>query len=140
MTPMRPAWRSQLGLLLACTLLLIAAAGGTMAGTDESQAMSAVFWVMFLMGLIVMAYRRFSHLYYIEDDRIEHRTGIIAKNVKSVRLSDLRNVNLDQGVVERLLGIGTLEFSSAGGSGIEVRWLGVKRPTRLKSEVEALRA
>jgi hypothetical protein len=54
-------------------------------------------------------------------------------------LADLRNVNLRQGIVERMLGIGTLEFSSAGGSGIEVSWSGVRDPADLKRRIESLR-
>jgi membrane protein YdbS with pleckstrin-like domain len=98
----------------------------------------AGLFCLFVFG-VVLLYRHYAHRYHVEDGRIEHQVGIIGRHIRCVRLADLRNVNLRQGIVERMLGIGTLEFSSAGGSGIEVSWSGVRDPADLKRRIESLR-
>lgn len=142
MDTLRPTWRSQLGVLLLIVLVLLAVLAVLL--TDLGGAVSGL---LALVGVVVVAmltglllYRHFAHRYYIEDGRVEHQVGIIGRHIRSVRLADLRNVNLRQGILERLLGIGTLEFSSAGGSGIEVTWSGVRHPAELKRRIETLRA
>ena len=133
---LHPAWRSDLGLIFATMLWAIFAAFGLASGGPGLMIIGVLGLVILVLALI---YRHYVHRYYIDSDRIEHRKGIIARDVKSVRLGDLRNVNLRQGIIDRLLGIGTVEFSSAGGSGIEVQWVGVLAPSKLKAEIEQLR-
>jgi uncharacterized membrane protein YdbT with pleckstrin-like domain len=136
---LRPAWRSQLGGL---TILLVFAAVTALGLVDPvTWGLLAVAGALALMVLLaVLLYRHYAHLYYVEDGRIEHRRGILGRHIRSVRLADLRNVNLRQSIVERLLGIGTIEFSSAGGSGVEVSWAGVRDPVAVKRHIEGLRA
>jgi uncharacterized membrane protein YdbT with pleckstrin-like domain len=136
---LRPTWRSQSG-----TLILIAlSALITLVGVADPGNWGGIVTVIGLLGLailtVLLLYRHYAHRYYIEEGRIEHQVGIIGRHIRSVRLADLRNVNLRQGIIERMLGIGTLEFSSAGGSGIEVTWSGVRNPTDLKRHIEELR-
>ena len=64
------------------------------------------------------------------------RRGIIAKNLKSVRLENLRDIELNQTIMERILGIGSLGFSTAGSVGAEVIFTGVLHPQKVKDQVE----
>lgn len=48
-------------------------------------------------------------------------------------MRDLRNINVKQTLWQRLMGVGDVEFSSAGGSGIEVSFRGVNDPLQVKS-------
>jgi uncharacterized membrane protein YdbT with pleckstrin-like domain len=86
----------------------------------------------------VVIYRRYSWAYKIDNDTIESREGLIARKVKSIRIQDLRNINVNQSLVERILGVGDVEFSSAGGSGIEVVFRGVDRPLEVKALAQRL--
>ena len=140
METLRPTWRSQLGLLV-----LIALAAGVvlfgLAGRSEWGALLALVGLAVAGALVLLLmYRHYAHRYYVEDGRIEHQVGIVGRHIRSVRLGDLRNINLRQSILERMLGIGSLEFSSAGGSGIEVSWMGVKDPAAIKRRIEAMRA
>lgn len=137
---LRPTWRSQLGLLT----LIAAFAAIVLIGLVDPGGWGGIVSIVGAIGLallvILLLYRHYAHLYYIEEGRVEHQVGIIGRHIRSVRLADLRNVNLRQGIVERILGIGTLEFSSAGGSGIEVSWAGVRDPADLKRQIEGMRS
>jgi uncharacterized membrane protein YdbT with pleckstrin-like domain len=69
----------------------------------------------------------------INGETIESREGLIARKVSSIRVRDLRNINVKQSLWQRLMGVGDVEFSSAGGSGIEVSFRGVSDPLQVKS-------
>jgi uncharacterized membrane protein YdbT with pleckstrin-like domain len=84
----------------------------------------------------VIVYRHYCRTYTVYEDVIESRRGIIGRNVRSIRIRDLRNVNVRQSGFERIFGIGDVEFSSAGGPGIEVSFDGVKRPLEVKRLVQ----
>jgi uncharacterized membrane protein YdbT with pleckstrin-like domain len=79
---------------------------------------------------------RYGTRYTIRHDRIQTRKGIIAKYERSVRLENIRDLWLNQGVFDRILGIGTLGFSTSGGDGSEVVFRGIERPRALKERIE----
>ena len=51
--------------------------------------------------------------------------GIIAKHTSEVEISDLRNIVANQGIVERICGLGSVGLSTAGQSGFEIEMRGV---------------
>ncbi|MBW1998584.1 MAG: PH domain-containing protein [Deltaproteobacteria bacterium] len=138
----RPAWRNQwLAILIA--ILLFLAFISTLVGvsnteTPDSVSLQWILLIIFILAILVILYRRYSWKFTIASDTIESRHGIIARNIKSVRIKDLRNVNLKQSIFQRIFGVGNLEFSSAGGSGIEVTFHGITNPMSVKNQVQTL--
>ena len=125
----RPAWRAVLSLPTLIMLFILVTSSG------DDEAFPLLIGVLLLM-LPFVCYRRYAHLYSVQKERIEHCKGIIARNVSSIRVKDIRTINIKQGIAGRLLGIGTLEFSSAGGAGIEVTWWGLLNPDEIKNKIE----
>jgi len=135
----RPTWRVQWWNLLLIPALLVAVTWLMLAYTDT--------WLHYLayacaLGAVVLAfvvlYRHFAWRFAVSDDTIESRRGIIGRTVQSIRIEDLRNINVRQSLIERVLGIGSVEFSTAGGGGIEVVFFGIEDPMQLKENVQKL--
>lgn len=101
-----------------------------------SPQLALMLAIPLLIMLSVIWYRRYSWLYLVDKNNIESRHGIIAREVHSIKLVDLRNINVKQTILERLLMIGDIEFSSAGSSGVEVLFHGVGRPLRIKKQIQ----
>ena len=113
----KPAWRNYiLELILGIVLLPVYGIG--------------IFF------LIYPIYQRLSNSYLIENGRVENRKGIISRDISSINLKNLRSINLKQGIFQRIVGTGNLEFSSSGGGGVEVVFFGVKKPLYLKRKIE----
>jgi membrane protein YdbS with pleckstrin-like domain len=55
-------------------------------------------------------------------------SGILSKQTNEVRHSDIRNIQVRQGVFDRLFGVGELELSSAGQSDVEIDVRGIPNP------------
>jgi uncharacterized membrane protein YdbT with pleckstrin-like domain len=140
-----PAWHNQwwqIALAAALPVVCVAALfGGARYFSPPTLRVALVVLVaVFIYLVAVVVYRRFSWCYTIDGETIESRQGLIARRVQSIRVRDLRNINVRQSLVQRLLGIGDVEFSSAGGSGIEVVFFGVEAPMQLKNLVQRLQS
>ncbi len=88
--------------------------------------------------LIYPIYQRLSNTYNIKNGRVENRKGLISRNISSIKLNNLRSINSKQGIFQRIVGTGDLEFSSSGGGGVEVIFKGVKKPLAIKRKIEDL--
>jgi hypothetical protein len=93
----------------------------------------------FMAGGILLFFwsERISAAYHVTDTGVEARVGILARSSVALRYVDIRSVTLNQSLANRLLNIGTLEFTSAGSNGQPVRFEGVGRPLWIKEIVEA---
>lgn len=133
----RPAWRNYwFGFLVV--LLLLAAAAITAAGSiDAGGTFAAGLWLLGALAVLVfVAFKRFSWKFTIDDSRVSRHYGIISRNQQSVRIRDVRSVELDQGILQRILGVGTLAFYSAGSDNAEVRFIGIKRPLEWRDRID----
>lgn len=54
--------------------------------------------------------------------------GILEKDTNEVRHSDIRNIRVHQGALDRLFSVGMLELSSAGQSDVEIAVKGLPEP------------
>ena len=61
--------------------------------------------------------------------------GIIAKETSEVQHDDVRNIQIDQSVLERLLGVGKIAISSSGQDGLEVVVKGVPTPADIAAMI-----
>jgi membrane protein YdbS with pleckstrin-like domain len=71
----------------------------------------------------------------ITDDRVVLRHGLLAKHTNEVRAADVRNVQVSQGMLQRLFGVGTLAVSTAGTGGVEILVGGIPAPQRIKERI-----
>ncbi|GMQ91008.1 MAG: hypothetical protein BMS9Abin11_0313 [Gammaproteobacteria bacterium] len=139
----RPAWRTQwlsLGLEFILLIGLLWIFWTVIANDPESWKLWLyLFALLCATGLVFpILYRHYAWRYSVDGENIESRYGIIARQVHSIRILDLRNVNVKQSILQRLIGIGNVEFSSAGGEGIEVVFIAITSPMQLKERVQDL--
>jgi membrane protein YdbS with pleckstrin-like domain len=71
----------------------------------------------------------------VTNKRTTYREGIIARETSEVQHDDVRNLQIDQGVVERLLGIGHVAISSSGQDDMEIEVSGIPRPNRVAETI-----
>lgn len=137
----RSALRNQ-WFAIAVAMLLFAAfvffgIQSVMAGkTTNGMIVLGVFGAPLVLLIIVIMYRHYAWLFTIRNGAIESSHGIVGRDVQSIRVRDLRNVNVRQSFFQRLFGVGDIEFSSAGGTGIEVTFYGVLDPIGVKDRVQ----
>lgn len=88
--------------------------------------------------LATILYHRYQWRFTINTDNIESCRGLIGRKVRSIRLKDLRNINVNQTLMQRILDVGDVEFSSSAGSDVEVVFFGVSDPMGVKALAQGL--
>jgi uncharacterized membrane protein YdbT with pleckstrin-like domain len=132
----RPSWRALTsfyvgGIGLAALAVVVL---GVLAGSwaPAVVAAAAIAGVTLLIGYL----RRVGTKYLITNQRLRITRGIIRRKVQETRLERVQNVNYQQGVLDRLLGVGTVDFDTAGTDDSEFRFEWVNRPERVVRAVD----
>jgi uncharacterized membrane protein YdbT with pleckstrin-like domain len=60
------------------------------------------------------------------------REGILSKKTDEVMHDNVRNIQVEQGVFQRMLGTGKVQISSAGQSGVELTMSGIMNPEEVR--------
>ena len=131
-----PSWRAIIGFYLKGAL--VGAAAGVLAGLiDSSTGLGILVFVVVLAITILVGFiRRVATVYTITDRRLNIKVGIIARKVQETRLQRVQNVNYNQGVYERIMQIGDVEFTTAGTDESNFVFAGVAQPEEVVQNVE----
>ncbi|RUM57800.1 MAG: hypothetical protein DSY60_03595 [Persephonella sp.] len=98
-----------------------------------------IFIVSIIFSIIIYVYmwiNRSSHKIYIYGEKIVYEIGFLNKKYKEIKKKDIRAVEVDQPLIHRILNIGTLKFATAGTTGYEIIFEGVKSPHKVKKDIE----
>ena len=133
---------------LGVLLLVAAAAGGlglglfdAVSGVATGTTLAIAAGVVALVGLIPLLYwylrSRFTTL-TVTSERTILREGIVSRDTSEVRHADVRNIQVDQGFFQRLLGVGELAISSSGQDELELVLHGAPDPEGIAAIVRDL--
>jgi len=136
--------RHMLGSSLA-VVATVAGAAGVIAALVAGGALGlsalglAVLGVpLLVVGLGLLGYwwleQRFTTL-TVTSERSILREGIISRDTSEVRHDDVRNLQIDQNIWQRMLGIGDIAVSSAGQDNLEIIARGIPGPERVAEVV-----
>lgn len=98
-----------------------------------AAAVLAVFLVVLAWGLL----RRLATTYTITNRRLTIHVGLLSSELHETRLERVQNVRARQRVLERLLGVGTVDFDTAAGAAYDFSFRGVAHPRAIVRTVDA---
>src|SRR5205807_4906119 len=123
------------------TALLIGVIGGLASAVAASNGHVQTLWVVIAVGLVFLrvtlksATRRARITYTITDQRLTIRTGLFSRDVHETWLDHVVDVQSRQTMLERLLGIGTIDVDTAGGADYDFCLRGVTEPREIARAV-----
>ncbi|MEA2429976.1 MAG: hypothetical protein QOI19_449 [Thermoleophilaceae bacterium] len=123
-----PSWRSILSFYLM-GLVVVAAAVVIGVVADKTGIGAAAAAVILLIVLLVGWLRRLTTRYLITSRRLQIRRGLVAKHVEETRVERVVDVTVHQGVLDRVLRIGAVDFDNASAQqGDLFRFAGIASP------------
>ena len=130
-----PSWRAILGFYLLG--FLVAAGIGLVVAIADSTG-TGILVAAVIAGITVLAglVKRVATVYTITDRRLNIKRGIIARKVQETRVQRVQNVNFSQGVYERAMQIGNVEFTTAGTEESNFVFAGVSQPEQVVEKVD----
>jgi uncharacterized membrane protein YdbT with pleckstrin-like domain len=118
---LRPHWVALVAPTIATVLIL---AVMVLAYERLGRSGDLVVGVVGLLALIAYPVRRLvwwlTSNFAVTSDRLIHREGFIAKRSMEIPLEAINDVRFEQGIVDRLIGAGTLVIQSASEQGRQV--------------------
>ena len=130
-----PSWRSTIAFYLKG--LLIAVAVGVIVWFAVSNAAGVGAFVgVFAITVVVGFIRRFFVVYTITNQRLRIQRGIVARRVQQTQIERVQNVNTSQGVIQRILQVGTVDFDTAGSGDSDFAFVGVNNPEDVVAAVD----
>ena len=117
--------------------LLIAAVVGVICALIDSTGTGVgagvvVFGIILAIGFLL----RIATTYTITNHRLHIKRGLIARKTQEARLERVQNVNTEQGVLDRILQVGTVDFDTAGTTDSDFSFRGVAQPEKVVRAVD----
>jgi len=139
-----PSWKSLLIYHVKWTIVSLLPAGlwvvlnATMSDPPDATIFFAVSAVALILTFVIGWIKRATTRYMITDRRIQIRTGLISRNDSSTHLDRVQNVNVSQSVFQRLLGIGNVDWDTAGtdAGDSDFTFYGIDDPGSLRQRVD----
>jgi len=130
-----PTWRALmafyvygvLGTVVVAVVLALDAGGGA----------AIVVGALLVAGVLVVGFvRRMATTYMVSTQRLYIRRGILRKRVQQTRIDRVQNVNTEQGVIDRVLRVGTVDFDTAGTDDSDFTFVGISSPDGVVAAVD----
>ncbi len=140
----RPSWRSMLAYYIKYGILSLipGVAGEIVASTADADRLRWWLWlatvVLLLFVLIAGWIQRIDTHYAVTNQRINIRKGILSRSDHSTSYERLQNVTTYQSFLERILGVGLVDFDTAAGDDFEFKFTGIDGPADLAKQVAEL--
>jgi uncharacterized membrane protein YdbT with pleckstrin-like domain len=75
----------------------------------------------------------------VTNERVTFREGILSKNIREIFLSDIRSVQINQRLLQRLFGTGYIEVASAASAEAEIQINGIPKAYTVKEIIDTHR-
>lgn len=127
----------------ALTVLLLVVAGiAVFVGTGFVTPPAIAGAVLAGLAALYLVYRKIEKIaasIEVTNKRVIERKGFFSRFVSEVRHVDIRNVQVRQSFVDRLLGIGHIGVSTSGDDGFEIQLSDVPHPERIRRVLDLYR-
>jgi uncharacterized membrane protein YdbT with pleckstrin-like domain len=141
----RRSWRAELGRILLLAIVCIFAAVVSRLypsfvvriGSVSVGSLKVICWLLPLAVVLDVLWRIYNVRYVFERSGIEAREGILAlrQRVMRIKFEDVRSVEFDQTLVDRLLNIGVVFIDTIGSTDIEITMNGVASPRDIQRRI-----
>jgi uncharacterized membrane protein YdbT with pleckstrin-like domain len=137
-----PSWRSIASFYARGLVLMLLA--GVAAGLVTAIAAGhvQVGWIVAAVLLALLAVlgvgllKLIQTTYSITSQRLTIQCGLFSRELHETRLERVQNVNARQSALERVLGIGTVDFDTAAGGNFDFSFRGVSDPRAIVRTVD----
>jgi len=107
--------------------------GGLLVNSTQMIGSVCVIWIL---SAVLINY--YGTALVIDSHGLTFKKGILTRDVTHIRFSEIRTIGLRQGLLDRLLNIGILEFASSGTDDVDIRFINIANPTGVKAKIEAI--
>ncbi|TWU42866.1 PH domain-containing protein [Novipirellula artificiosorum] len=101
-----------------------------------SGVLLILIWVI---GVLIYAWRRLGFHYQLTTQRFIHKTGIITQRTDRIEVIDIDDVSFTQGPVQRMFGVGTIRLTGSDRTHPELSMLGISNVSEVAGLIDDIR-
>jgi membrane protein YdbS with pleckstrin-like domain len=127
--------------LLLCLVTLggLALGAAVVGSRTQWAAMTAAIVLAWLAALGTLLYRRLGIHYRLTSQRLFHEKGVLRRTMDRIELVRMDDISCDQGLVERLLGVGSIRIKSTDPSDPDFWIRGIENARAVLMEIDRAR-
>lgn len=130
------------GWLMTIAVTIIALVAVAIFGKGEANIWYIAGAVLLVMWMIIIAtyvVRRLSQHYELTTQRFIHQSGILVRRTDRIEVIDIEDVSYTQGIVQRMLGVGTIQVSGRDQSHPSLTLFGIDKVPEVASLIDDVR-
>lgn len=136
-----PSWRSIMdfylkGLAATAVICFLVAIGTEIADERKDGLVVLIAIVGVSITVLTGFIKRVATSYTITNRRLHIKKGIVSRTIQETRLERVQNVNVTQGVIQRVFQIGDVDFDTAAGDDYNFIFSGVAEPQDVVEKVD----
>ena len=99
----------------------------------------AIIMLWWCVAIGVYLYRRFSTHYELTTQRFIHQIGILIRRTDRIEVIDIDDVSYTQGIIQRMLGVGTIKLVGSDRTHPELVLHGIDRVPEISGQIDDVR-
>lgn len=123
--------------VLSLVVLVVAAFYATTAAWWGGALVAIV--ILWVWPALTLMYRRFNVHYRLTSQRLFHALGIVRRRIDRIELLDVDDITYEQGLIERMLGVGTIQVTSSDTSHPKLLMRGIDQVQEVAAMMDAAR-
>lgn len=96
----------------------------------------ALWWCY---AIALYLYRRLSTHYELTNQRFIHQAGILVRRTDRIEVIDIDDVSFTQGIIQRMLGVGTIKLTSSDRTHPELQIRGIDKVQAIAGQIDDVR-
>ncbi|MBY6294102.1 PH domain-containing protein [Nanohaloarchaea archaeon H01] len=73
--------------------------------------------------------------YVVSSEGLYVKKGVLSRSVQKIGFEKVQNISFSQGILGNYFGYGNIEISTAGGSGVEMRFRSIRNPKQIQQKI-----
>ncbi len=98
--------------------------------------LAALIWIALAM---LLGVRKLGVHYELSSQRFIHKVGILSRRTDRIELIDIDDVSYVQGIIQRVLGVGSIKISSSDRSHPELTMIGIDQVEKIADMIDDAR-
>jgi len=112
-------------------------------GAEDPRRLLIIYLIIFgsfFFSLVYQVFNWYFYTYRYEDGYLHLKTGVITKKERSIKQERVQTVNIQRGLIQRLLGLASLQVQTAGAGGeteFSLTAIALDEAERIKDSLES---
>lgn len=134
--------KAMIGTWAGLAALSATTVGVGLALTRDGRIWGGIFLAIlaaWLLAALTLLYRRLSIHYRLTSQRLFQERGILMRTIDRVEVIDMHDITFQQGIIERLLGVGTIQIRSSDRTDPTLWMRGIENVRDVAAKIDAAR-